>query len=105
MIKRDLSRKMSAETGLDKKTSLTLINAVIKVIIESVSKGDIVQIVGFGTFVAKKRRGRVVTIPLTNSKVKVPTAKTIKFIAGKRFRESVNKKNNYKAQMPETQFK
>lgn len=97
MIKSELSRQMSVETGLDKATTLMAINSIMKVIVESISKGEIVQIVGFGTFVAKKRRGRVVTIPLTNSKVTVPTAKTIKFIAGKRFIESVDKKRQLKS--------
>ena len=92
LIKNDLTRRIVTDTGLERKIALSVINSIIKVTTEAIAKGDIVQVVGFGTFVAKKRMGRVVTIPLTNSRVKIPTAKTIKFIAGKRFIESVNKK-------------
>lgn len=92
MIKSELSRQMSVETGLDKATTLMVINSIMKVIVESISKGELVQLVGFGTFTVKKRTERVVTIPLTNKKVKIPTSKTVKFIAGKKFTESVNKK-------------
>ena len=83
---------MSADTGIDKVVTLSVINSIIKVVIGAVSRGEIVQVVGFGTFISKKRRGRFVTIPLTNNQVKIPTVNSVKFIAGKRFIESVNKK-------------
>ena len=92
LIKSELSCRMSADTTIDKAITLSVINSIIRVAIGAVSRGEIVQVVGFGTFISKKRKGRLVTIPLTSNQVKIPTVNSVKFITGKRFIESVNKK-------------
>jgi DNA-binding protein HU-beta len=48
--------------------------------------------VGFGTFKSGKRAARVGRNPSTGAEIKIPAAKTVKFTAGKAFKDAVNKR-------------
>jgi DNA-binding protein HU-beta len=79
----DLSSKASVDEVL---------NATIATIIKAVTKGDSVQLVGFGTFGSGKRAARTGRNPRTGEAIKIAAARTVKFTAGKAFKDSVNKK-------------
>ena len=64
----------------------------IDTIIKAVTKGDSVQLIGFGTFSSGKRAARMGRNPKTGEPLKIAAAKTVKFSAGKAFKDSVNKR-------------
>ena len=55
-------------------------------------KGDAVQLVGFGGFSAGSRAARMGRNPKTGEAIKISASKTIKFAAGKAFKDAVNKR-------------
>ena len=50
------------------------------------------QLIGFGTFKSGKRAARIGRNPQTGAELKIPAAKTVKFTAGKAFKDAVNKR-------------
>ena len=92
MNKADLIDSVSNSSGLPKSKVDEVIGATIDCIIKSVTKGDNVQLVGFGTFGSGKRAARMGRNPRTGEEIKIPASKTVKFTAGKAFKDSVNKR-------------
>ena len=58
----------------------------------SFSKGDKVQLVGFGSFEVRKRAARKGRNPQTKEEIKIPASKAPVFKAGKALKDLVNKK-------------
>ncbi|MEI6003463.1 HU family DNA-binding protein [Paraburkholderia bengalensis] len=54
------------------------------------TKGGTVQLVGFGSFSTGVRSARTGRNPSTGETITIPAAKTVKFTAGKPFKEAVN---------------
>ena len=63
MNKTELVAALAEKTQLPKKNAELALNAVVEVITESLSKGDKVQIVGFGSFEVKDRPERIARNP------------------------------------------
>ncbi|MGC1480591.1 MAG: HU family DNA-binding protein [Chthoniobacterales bacterium] len=61
--------------------------AVIDSIKLGVKKTKIVQLVGFGTFKVAARKARTGVNPKTGEKIKIKASKSVKFTAGKAFKE------------------
>ena len=79
---------MNEQTRGDEAAPALLLDHVVK----TVSAGDSVQLVGFGTFASGNRAERVGRNPRTGEDITIPAAKTVKFSAGKAFKDSLNKK-------------
>ncbi|MEK9811454.1 MAG: HU family DNA-binding protein [Bordetella sp.] len=92
MNKADLVEVIANATDLSKSKSDEVVGAMVATIIKAVSKGDSVQLVGFGTFGSGKRAARTGRNPRTGETIKIAAAKTVKFTAGKAFKDAVNKK-------------
>ncbi|MCR4627675.1 MAG: HU family DNA-binding protein [Treponema sp.] len=91
MNKVELVSKIAKETGLTKKDSESAVKAFIKTVSESLSKGEAVQLIGFGTFDVGTRPARNGRNPKTGETIKIKAAKTPKFKAGKALKDLVNK--------------
>jgi DNA-binding protein HU-beta len=89
MNKADLVNSMAEKSGLSKKDSEAALNAVVASIEESLSKGDKVVLVGFGTFEAKKRAARVGRNPQTKEEITIPASTAPVFKAGKGLKDKV----------------
>lgn len=87
MNKADLIDKVAKKTQLTKVQSEQVIDAALEVIAQTVSKGDEVKLVGFGTFSRSSRKSRTGHNPKTGTKLVIPAARVPKFKAGKDFRE------------------
>ena len=92
MNKTELIDKIAEGADISKLKAEGGLNAVIEAIIKAVTKGDRVQLVGFGTFGSGKRAARVGRNPKTGEAIKIAAAKTVKFTAGKAFKDAVNKR-------------
>lgn len=92
MNKAELVEKIADEAELSKASAERALNAAIAAVIKSVTKGEAVQLIGFGTFSQGKRAARVGRNPATGAEIKIPASKTVKFTAGKAFKDSVNKR-------------
>lgn len=92
MNKAELVEKIADEAELSKASAERVLNAAIAAVIKSVTKGEAVQLIGFGTFSQGKRAARLGRNPATGAEIKIPASKTVKFTAGKAFKDSVNKR-------------
>ena len=92
MNKSDLIAAMAAKTGSTKKDAEATLNAFVDVVTEALTKGDKVQLVGFGSFEVRKRAARKGRNPQTKEEIKIPASKAPVFKAGKALKDLVNKK-------------
>ncbi len=92
MNKAELIDVVSRSSGLSKSKVDEVIASTVSAIIKSVSKGENVQLVGFGTFGSGKRAARDGRNPRTGEVIKIKASKTVKFTAGKAFKDAVNKR-------------
>jgi hypothetical protein len=53
-------------------------------------QGDVVTLVGFGTFKVVKRKARTGRNPQTGAEIKISASKAPKFVAGKALKDAVN---------------
>jgi DNA-binding protein HU-beta len=88
--KAELVDKVAKKTALTKIQSEQIIDAALSVIASSVSSGDDVKLVGFGTFSRAVRKSRAGRNPKTGTKLLIPAMKVPKFKAGKDFRDLCN---------------
>ncbi|WP_321969280.1 HU family DNA-binding protein [Paraburkholderia tropica] len=90
MNKQDLIDAVASSTSKSKAVTGEVIDAVINAITKAVAKGNTVQIVGFGSFSQGSRAARTGRNPSTGEEISIAAAKTIKFTAGKAFKDAVN---------------
>jgi DNA-binding protein HU-beta len=65
-------------------------NSDSEAVTAAVTRGDTVQLIGFGSFSAGARAERSGRNPSTGETITIPAAKTVKFTAGKGFKDAVN---------------
>ncbi|MDR5752376.1 MULTISPECIES: HU family DNA-binding protein [unclassified Caballeronia] len=90
MNKQELLEAVAVQTGASKSAAEETINAVLATISTEVSAGNAVQLIGFGTFARGERAARTGRNPQTGEAVDIAAAKTVKFTAGKAFKDAVN---------------
>jgi DNA-binding protein HU-beta len=90
MNKTDLVDAIAAECDLSKVAAQRALDSVISNIVKAVKEGDTVQLVGFGSFGSGTRAERTGRNPRTGEEIKIAAAKTVKFSAGKAFKDAVN---------------
>ncbi|QHE92426.1 HU family DNA-binding protein [Pandoraea fibrosis] len=92
MNKQELIDAVAGETGASKAQTSETLDAVLEAVKKAVAKGDTVQLIGFGSFGSGKRAERTGRNPKTGEAIKIAAAKTVKFTAGKAFKDAVNKR-------------
>ena len=89
MNKGELVDKVASKATVTKKQADAVITATIEAIMEAVSDGDKVTLVGFGSFESRERKEREGRNPKTGNKMTIPATKVPAFSAGKLFKEKV----------------
>ena len=87
--KQDLIAKVAETAELSKKQAALVVNTVFDTISESLSNGEKVQIIGFGSFDVRKRAERKGRNPQTGAELVIPASKVPGFKAGKALKETV----------------
>ena len=90
MNKQELIDAVASESGTSKIAAEEAINAVLNTIAKEVAAGNAVQRVGFGTFGRGERAARTGRNPQTGETIEIAAANTVKFTAGKAFKDAVN---------------
>ena len=90
LTKADLIEEVLRITELPRKESETIVETIFESIIQSLQKGDKIEIRGFGSFRTRQRRGRVGRNPKTGAKVEVPPKKIPFFKPSKELKDFVN---------------
>jgi DNA-binding protein HU-beta len=90
MNKGELVDMIAQKTSVTKKEADAILTAIVDAIVETVSEGDKVSLVGFGSFEARDRQAREGRNPKTNEKMIIPATRVPAFSAGKAFKERVH---------------
>ncbi len=90
LTKADLIEEVLRITELPRRESESIVETIFDSIIESIQKGDKIEIRGFGSFRTRQRRGRVGRNPKTGEKVEVPPKKIPFFKPSKELKDFVN---------------
>jgi DNA-binding protein HU-beta len=91
VTKSDLVEVAAKASNVSKTAAGEAVNAVFEAIVHNVAKGKRVTVVGFGTFLPRKRKARAGRSPVNGKEIKIH-AKTIPaFAAGQGFKEAVGK--------------
>lgn len=81
--------RVTQQTGLQKKDVEKTIETLLELITTEIQKGTEVVFTGFGSFLAKPRKGRAGVNPKTREKMEIPTVVIPKFKAGKNLKEAL----------------
>ena len=90
MNKGELVDKVAEKSGVTKKQADMVLTAAIDAIMETVSSGEKVTLVGFGSFEPRERKEREGRNPKTGETMVIPATTVPAFSAGKQFKEMVS---------------
>lgn len=90
MNKAELVAAIAEKTELSKKDSEKALKAFIDVVTEELTKGEKIQLVGFGTFEVSERAAREGRNPQTGKTMTIEASKAPKFKAGKALKDVIN---------------
>mgnify|MGYP006357117293 CR=1 FL=1 len=90
MNKAQLIDAVAVAADLPKTVASRALDAVLDSISKSLSEGDSVALIGFGTFTVKERAARVGRNPKTGAEIQIKAAKVPNFKAGKALKDAVD---------------
>ncbi len=88
--KHELIEVIAKSADISKAAAGRALDGAVAAITVSLKKGQMVTLVGFGTFYVGKRAARSGRNPRTGASIKIKAAKVPKFRAGKALKDSVN---------------
>ena len=83
MIKLDIVNRVADRTGVPKMKAEQAVDALFHSMKEALTRGERIELRGFGVFVVKPRKRGVGRNPRTGEEVAIPSGKTIRFKPGK----------------------
>src|SRR5437763_8396750 len=90
MTKAELIEEVSKVVEMTRKDSETIVETIFDSIVNSLQKGEKIEIRGFGSFRTRQRQPRVGRNPKTGSRVEVPSKRIPYFKPSKELRDLVN---------------
>jgi len=91
MNKVDLVNAIAKKAGTTKKTAESMLDAFTNTVTKTVSKGEKVTLIGFGSFAPLVRSARTGRNPRTGKTINIPAKKVPKFAPGKAFKDALRK--------------
>lgn len=90
MNKSELLEQITKTADLNKAEVEAILNKAIEIIAKTVSKGEEVKLIGFGTFDQLSRKERKGRNPQTGDTIRIPATRVPRFRPGKEFRDLLN---------------
>lgn len=90
MNKSELIDVIAKDADMSKAAAGRALDAAVAAVKGALKKGDMVTLVGFGTFYVGKRAARNGRNPHTGATINIKAAQTPKFRAGKALKDAVN---------------
>lgn len=90
MNKAELIESIAKSADISKAAATRALDSTIKAVTVALKKGDVVTLVGFGSFYVGKRTARTGRNPRTGQAIKIKAAKVPKFRAGKGLKDALN---------------
>ena len=90
MNKSELIDAIAASADIPKAAAGRALDATMAAVTETLTKGESVALVGFGTFSVKERAARAGRNPQTGEPIQIKAAKVPSFKPGKALKDAVN---------------
>ena len=84
-----LIARVAQRSGKSVKETSTVVNATLETIREALTRGDAVQLTGFGSFGVRTRAAHKGVNPQTRARMQVPAKQHVHFSAGKGLSDAV----------------
>jgi len=81
---------VAAKGDMSKSDAAAAVDAVLDSVTDAMQKGDQVTLVGFGTFLVRKREARTGRNPRTGEPLEIAASNVPSFKAGKALKDAVN---------------
>jgi len=91
MNKTDLTKAVAEKAEVTNAEAARALNAFFDIVTKSLSEGEAVTIVGFGTFNVANRAARSGRNPQTGQAIKIAARKSPRFSPGKQLKEACNR--------------
>ncbi|HBO24238.1 MAG TPA: DNA-binding protein HU-beta [Providencia sp.] len=88
--KSQLIDQIASDSNISKAAAGRVVDAFVASVTGSLSKGDDVALVGFGTFSVRERAARTGRNPQTGKEIQIAAAKVPAFRPGKGLKDAVN---------------
>ena len=89
MNKSELTAAIAQASGVSKKDSERVLNAIVDIMTQELVKGNRVQLSGFGIFEVRNREARTGRNPITREAVQIPATKVPAFKASKNLKDRI----------------
>ncbi|MCM3756860.1 HU family DNA-binding protein [Sporosarcina jeotgali] len=89
MNKTELINSVAEAAGLSKKDATKAVETVFETIQDALSKGEKVQLIGFGNFEVRERAARKGRNPQSGEEIEIAASKVPAFKAGKALKDAV----------------
>ena len=89
MNKTELTAAIAQASGVSKKDSERVLNAIVDIMTQELVKGNRVQLSGFGIFEVRNREARTGRNPITREAVEIPATKVPAFKASKNLKDRI----------------
>jgi DNA-binding protein HU-beta len=90
MNKGEFVDAVAAKGEMSKVDASNAVDAVLEAVTEAMKQGDQVTLVGFGTFLVRKREARTGRNPRTGEPLQIAASNVPSFKAGKALKDAVN---------------
>ncbi|MBS0336883.1 MAG: HU family DNA-binding protein [Proteobacteria bacterium] len=90
MSKADLTDAVAKAAAISKTAAAEAVNALFDTVVAGVAKGNRVTVVGFGTFLARKRQARTGRSPANGKEIRIPARNCPAFTPGQAFKDAVD---------------
>jgi DNA-binding protein HU-beta len=88
--KADLTDAVAKAAAISKTAAAEAVNALFDTVVAGVAKGNRVTVVGFGTFLARKRQARTGRSPANGKEIRIPARNCPAFTPGQAFKDAVD---------------
>jgi len=88
--KTDIVSSVAEQAGLTKTDAGKAVDATLAAISAALGRGEVVSLIGFGTFSVKARPARTGRNPRTKEAIDIPASNSPAFKAGKALKDAVN---------------
>ncbi len=92
MTKIDIIQNVTDKLGLSKRDSTRIVESVLEIMKEQLSKGDTVKISGFGNFVVRSKNARRGRNPHTGVEMEICARKVLTFKSSQILKKALNGK-------------
>lgn len=89
MNKTELINSLSEETTYSKRDIMRVLDALVRIMVRELKKGNRLQWSGLGTFSVAERPARLGINPVTKQRINLPASKVPKFKPGKQLKEMI----------------